>query len=222
MNLQRVAAVVVIITGLLDLVLRLYTGAWLIFSWVVAVYDFIVTVPFLPPILTLIFGFTAGLYLGVGIGAADSSASSDSSGSDGMPSRISGCLEINDVLWKARADLSDLSVSRLYVESEPYCPECNTVLDEDTAYKTTARPTNIWQCANCEFQTERESNTRNKAERIVERHYRQIATNQDEDYAYGNLVKRIEEDNREVTGESIWREYVATVDDDFLSSACFV
>ncbi|GAA0271949.1 hypothetical protein GCM10009000_104600 [Halobacterium noricense] len=139
-----------------------------------------------------------------------------------MPNRIYGCLEINDVLWKARADLSNLSVSRLYVESEPYCPECNTVLDGDTVYKSAARQTNIWECANCGFRTERESDTKNKAERIVERHFRQITTNQDEDYAYGNLMEKIEEDDREVTGESIWNEYVSTVDDEYLSTDCFV
>lgn len=216
MNWQKGAAVVTIVAGLIEIGFRLSTGAWLVSSWFVAAYGFIVSIPFLPPILTLTIGLIAGLYIGIRIGAADP----PDSGS--YPSRIYACLEINDVLWKARADLSNLSVSRLFVESDPYCPECNTVLDEDTVFKTGAPQTGIWECANCGFQTERESDTQNRAERIVERHYRQIATNQDEDYAYDKLVSRIEEEDREVTGESIWNKYVEIVGGEYLSMECFV
>jgi len=204
------------VAAVLDILSHFFTGISLIFSVVPPLYEFIVSVPYLPPILTLIFGLIMGLYIGfkVGIGAGDSGVD--------YPNRVYSCLEINDVLWKARANLSNLSVSRLYVESDPYCPECNTTLDADKSYQTSARRTSIWRCANCDFQSVREEDTKEKAERIVERHFRQITTNKDKDYAYANLVRKIEKDDREVTGESIWNEYVATVDDDYISTECFV
>ena len=49
-----------------------------------------------------------------------------------------------------------------------------------------------------------------------------MSTNQKEDYAYSNHVRAIGEDDREVTGESIWNEYVATIDDEYLSADCFI
>lgn len=206
------------IAAILDIISHFSTGISLIFTVVPPIYDFVVSVPYLPPIITLIFGLVVGLYLGfkLGVGAASTTDSG------GYPNRVYACLDIDEVLWKARADLSDLSVSRLFVDSDPYCPECNTKLDADKVYKTSARRTDMWVCANCDFQTVREDDTKEKAERIAERHYRHITTNQDKDYAYANLAKSIEEDGREVTDESIWNEYVGTVDDEYLSTDCFV
>lgn len=207
------------IAAVLDILSHFITGISFIFTVVPPIYNFVISVPYLPPILTLIFGLVAGLYLGFKVGAAKP----EESDSVELPNRVKACLEINDVLWKARADLSGLSVSRLFVEDDPYCPKCNTKLDSDTVYKSAARRTNMWVCANCDYQTVREDDTKEKAERIVERHFRQITTNKDKDYSYDNLAKSIRESGRTITGESIWEEYVKTADDDErLSTECFV
>ena len=64
MNWKRNATIITVAVGVIELVSRISTGAWLVLSWLQSLYVFIVNIPYLPPIPTLVIGFTIGVSVG--------------------------------------------------------------------------------------------------------------------------------------------------------------
>lgn len=133
---------------------------------------------------------------------------------------IVGCLEIDGILWRGVANLSRGELMSVDVELNPRCPKCKIEMRDISPTGSLSRDSTNWVCKNpnCKHSTRTEMFLKDSAESLFSKHFERITSNKDEQYSLESLVEEID---REVTGEKIWREYEDVISDKEISVDCF-
>lgn len=132
---------------------------------------------------------------------------------------IEGCIQMEESCWKGTAEISNGKLSRFGVENRAICPNCQTVMyDGESGYRSVSGGLGLWECPNCGHTAFEEGSPYEDVDKLFERHVRQIAESEDEDYSLDNLINEID---GEATPRRIWEQYVKVVEDDRVSMNCF-
>ncbi|MFC5365358.1 hypothetical protein [Salinirubrum litoreum] len=184
--------------------------------------DFIFT--WMPQFGILLFGFLIGWYLRGEFETTDAE----------RVDVIEGCIEKDDIAWKAKAKLSRGDLVDTDVEYKQICPNCQTPMKDEKytpsrgrqqgnpRYGSSNTTRYIWKCpsSGCGHVATRNSGQHDEAENLFERHIGRIVESNEKEYSLQTLLNRIGEDE-DVTPRRIWEEYAEVVDDEQVSTNCF-
>ncbi len=158
-----------------------------------------------------------------------------------LPDGITGCIELDDVLWRftAAVNIDDRSVEEVTVRERPTCPECRAELTRersdligsdsiggigspysksfDAKRRNALSNRPFWDCVSCEFTVSRDTGARSDVETVARRHVERIVESRDESYSLPALVESVEE----VDARSVWGAYADVVEDSDVSTQCF-
>ncbi|QPV64494.1 hypothetical protein I7X12_07750 [Halosimplex litoreum] len=134
-------------------------------------------------------------------------------------SEIEGCIQTDESCWRGSAEISSDRIVNIELENRAYCPNCQTVMyDGESSRSSVSGEIGLWECPNCSHTAFDEGHPYGDAEKLFERHIRQIVESEGEEYSLENLIDGI---NGDVTPRRIWKQYASVIDDFNVSMNCF-
>lgn len=133
---------------------------------------------------------------------------------------IQGCIEMDGVLWKGEAKISNGNVEETDLIYKAICPKCQTVMYDGTRRTGVAVATNkttYWNCPNskCGHRTVDDFDKYRNAENIFDSEVRKLVESKNKPYSLESIKDDIQ------SPEKIWEEYSNIVDSPHVSTDCF-
>lgn len=208
---RKVAIAIMAIAAIFEILSYLKSGATIFIEFIISNFTI------LRPFFILITGVALGWLM-----KSRSLQSKESTVPLRLPEKIPGCVTWDEKVWRCQATLNDDgSISRIFVEDPPYCPECKAELTKARMPVEDRGVSDLWECPLCGHIAPRSERDSEKVNITFKRAIERLITTSDKDYSLPIILNELAEEGKISSGANIWKRYVEVSEEEYISTDCF-